>query len=66
LTAPTAKPMPEAATYHTPNTFKSKVYTAKEIKVFDTPTIPNFTNCNIKGILRIRAAPSPTLLMVLT
>jgi hypothetical protein len=34
--------------------------------VFDTPTIPNFTNCKTKGILRIRVARSPTLLMATT
>ncbi len=59
MTAPIAKPMPDAATYHTPNTFKSSVYTANAISVFDTPTIPNFTNCKTKGILRIRGALVP-------
>ena len=42
--APTMKPIADAARYQTPNTFNSTVYTTSVSSVFDTPTIPNFTN----------------------
>ena len=51
LTAPTAKPIADAARYQTPNTFNSSVYTASVSSVLDTPTMPNFTNWTSTGAL---------------
>ena len=56
--APTTKPIADAARYQTPNTFSSTVYTTSVSSVFDTPTIPNFTNCTTTGALNRPAGPA--------